>query len=67
MRPCACPQAAEIQGRVSELMRAALAQAADTTAPLQPADLLRLAATVRVLEALAPVRTSARCFSALVL
>lgn len=53
---CGGPQAADIQGRVAELMLAPLTRAADTGAPLQPADLMRLAATVRVLEALAPVR-----------
>ena len=48
-------QAAGIQGRVTEVMRGALARAADPKEPMAPGDLLRLAATVRVLEALAPV------------
>lgn len=49
-------QAAGIQARVTEVMRGALARAADPKEPMAPGDLLRLAATVRVLEALAPVR-----------
>jgi hypothetical protein len=40
---------------VTEVMRGALARAADPKEPMTPGDLLRLAATVRVLEALAPV------------
>lgn len=57
LTPGCCPQAADIQARVTELMRGALAHAADPKEPLQPGDLLRLAATVRVLEALAEVST----------
>ena len=48
-------QAAGVQGRVTGVMRGALARAADPKEPMAPGDLLRLAATVRVLEALAPV------------
>lgn len=55
-------QAKDIQARVTELMRGALARAADPKEPLQPGDLLRLAATVRVLEALAPVGVWTDCF-----
>lgn len=50
-----CLQAADIQARVTELMRSALARAIDPKDALQPGDLLRLSATVRVLEELSKV------------